>query len=194
MAFLAYSRACVTCGVLTSDWCSEDECYAADHIASEAWRPDQNTPLCTRCNWEDGCCRYCRQIACATPGPRASLDHYPGWCQYKRNPVTKWETAAVMAGRPMPDEPPFQFVQEEEVPRDVAQRLKECMERNSRRGSTTTPTAKTQWEPLTESPVREQMHRNSPAENTCIFHGLAYHTRTHPYIHDVVSIVVVIVP
>jgi hypothetical protein len=141
MAFLALSRACVTCGVLTSDWCSEDGCQAADHIASEAWRPDQNTPLCTRCNWEDGSCRYCNQIPWATPGPRASLDHHPGWCKYKRNPVTKWEAAAVMAGKPMPDEPPFQVVREEEVPHDVVQRLKEWVEGNGRRGPTTIPTA-----------------------------------------------------
>jgi hypothetical protein len=55
--------------------------------------------------------------------------------------VTKWEEAAVIAGTPMPVEPAFQVVKEEEVPRDVVQRLQGWVEGNRRRGpQSTAPT------------------------------------------------------
>ena len=52
-------RACVDCGRRTGSFC--DWCWAADRLPNEQWVPSQKTPLCTVCDKQWKCCRYCRR-------------------------------------------------------------------------------------------------------------------------------------
>ena len=56
---VVYLGACVDCGWLTGQFC--DYCLAAKRLPSEKWAKDQHTPLCSPCENDRGCCRFCRE-------------------------------------------------------------------------------------------------------------------------------------
>ena len=58
-------RPCADCGLFTGRFC--DWCMACDRIPSEQWARGQHTPLCSRCDWRWGCCRFCRGVSSCTP-------------------------------------------------------------------------------------------------------------------------------
>ena len=58
-------RPCVDCGLYTGRYC--DHCKAIERIPSEQWAEGQMTPLCSRCDWDSGKCRFCRGVTSCTP-------------------------------------------------------------------------------------------------------------------------------
>ena len=58
-------RPCVDCGLYTGRFC--DGCLASRRVPSERWANNQHTPLCSRCDWRWGSCRFCRGVHSCTP-------------------------------------------------------------------------------------------------------------------------------
>ena len=60
-------RPCVTCGMLTTDYCPKRSCAAIRWIPSERWAFAQGTPLCDMCYEDSEMCRYCEGTPSCTP-------------------------------------------------------------------------------------------------------------------------------
>ena len=51
-------RPCADYELRTGSWC--DYCFALTWFPKEHWAPNQNTPLCTTCDYNHGRCHFCR--------------------------------------------------------------------------------------------------------------------------------------